>query len=179
MVEQMGGLMATSPVTQSKEPSEASVASVGQTTPRIAIFIVAYNAEATLAKVLMRIPEQVMAKVDEIFVFDDASQDNTFRVGQSLQEDSLAPWSGKLVVHRHPINLMYGGNQRHGYLYAMGVTSTLWCFCMVMVSTPQYARIANAVGKWCRRYGDGFAHALPGPLAAATCHYTNSSATAS
>jgi glycosyltransferase involved in cell wall biosynthesis len=111
--------MATSPVTQSKEPSEASVASVGQTTPRIAIFIVAYNAEATLAKVLMRIPEQVMAKVDEIFVFDDASQDNTFRVGQSLQEDSLAPWSGKLVVHRHPINLMYGGNQRHGYLYAM------------------------------------------------------------
>jgi glycosyltransferase involved in cell wall biosynthesis len=83
---------------------------------RIGILIVAYNAESTLAGVLDRIPEPTMSKVEEIFVFDDASQDETFRVGLSYaQEKSLS----KLTVLRNEKNLGYGGNQKQGYQYAI------------------------------------------------------------
>ena len=36
--------------------------------PRIGILVVAYNAEATLEKVIARIPADVYAKIEEIFV---------------------------------------------------------------------------------------------------------------
>ncbi|HEX5689215.1 MAG TPA: glycosyltransferase family 2 protein [Roseiflexaceae bacterium] len=83
---------------------------------RIGIFIVAYNAETTLAKVLERIPEDVVSKVEEIFVFDDCSQDNTYEVGRSYTDGEAA---AKLTIHRNPVNLMYGGNQKRGYAYAI------------------------------------------------------------
>ncbi len=53
---------------------------------RIMILVVAYNAEATLASVLARIPAAVLAKVEEIVVFDDASQDRTYQVGERYRE---------------------------------------------------------------------------------------------
>ena len=84
--------------------------------PRIAIFIVAYNAEATLGGVIERIPAPIMDKVEEIFVFDDASQDRTSAVGR---EYARRLGAGKLVIHRNPVNLMYGGNQQRGYRYAI------------------------------------------------------------
>ncbi len=83
---------------------------------RIGILVVAYNAEATLGGVIERIPPAIMAKVEEIFVFDDASQDATAAVGREY-EGRLA--AGKLVIHRNPVNLMYGGNQQRGYRYAI------------------------------------------------------------
>ena len=84
---------------------------------RIGILVVAYNAESTLRGVLHRIPENIKSKIDEIFVFDDASQDNTHEVGQSLLEHE--PFGGKLRVFKNSVNLMYGGNQRKGYKYAI------------------------------------------------------------
>jgi glycosyltransferase involved in cell wall biosynthesis len=81
---------------------------------RIGIFIVAYNAETTITKVLARIPGDIVAKVEEIFVFDDCSQDNTYEVGRRYA-DSTA----NLTIHRNPVNLMYGGNQKRGYSYAI------------------------------------------------------------
>lgn len=83
---------------------------------RIAILVVAYNAEATLAGVLDRIPPAIMAKIEEIIVFDDASQDRTFEVGADYQ---VRRQVGKLSLYRNPVNLMYGGNQRQGYAYAI------------------------------------------------------------
>lgn len=83
---------------------------------RIGILVVAYNAEATLGSVIERIPAPIMEKVEEIFVFDDASQDGTIMVGQEY-ERRLG--QGKLVIHRNPVNLMYGGNQQRGYRYAI------------------------------------------------------------
>ena len=83
---------------------------------RIGILVVAYNAESTLQSVLQRIPPAIMAKVEEIFVFDDASHDRTYEVGQESQQD-LGP--DKLRIYRNPVNLMYGGNQRRGYQYAI------------------------------------------------------------
>lgn len=83
---------------------------------RIGIFVIAYNAETTLTTLLERIPADIVAKVEEIFVFDDCSSDNTYEVGRSYT-DGLA--AQKLTVHRNPVNLMYGGNQKRGYAYAI------------------------------------------------------------
>lgn len=84
---------------------------------RIGILVVAYNAESTLQKVLQRIPADVYSKIEEIFVFDDASSDRTYETGRSLMQ---APRGEKLKIFRNPVNLMYGGNQRKGYQYAVG-----------------------------------------------------------
>ena len=83
---------------------------------RIGILIVAYNAESTLRTVLQRIPGSIMDKVEEIFVFDDASQDRTAEVGERYKQ---ATGDDKLSIFRNPVNLMYGGNQRRGYQYAI------------------------------------------------------------
>ncbi len=83
---------------------------------RIGILVVAYNAESTLCSVLDRIPPQIMEKVEEIFVFDDASQDRTVEVGKNYKATTGEP---KLSIFRNPVNLMYGGNQRRGYQYAI------------------------------------------------------------
>ena len=85
--------------------------------PRIGILVVAYNAEATLQKVLQRIPADVYSKIEEIFVFDDASSDRTYEAGRSAMQE---PYGDKLRIFRNPVNLMYGGNQRKGYQYAIG-----------------------------------------------------------
>ena len=92
--------------------------------PRIGILVVAYNAESTLRQVLHRIPADLRTKIEEVFVFDDASQDNTVEVGKQCQEEwrQLADDFGKVpVLHvvKNPVNLMYGGNQKKGYQYAI------------------------------------------------------------
>lgn len=83
---------------------------------RIGILVVAYNAESTLRSVLDRIPCDIRSKIEEVFVFDDASQDRTHEVGLQLQKDFQGT---RLSIFRNPVNLMYGGNQRRGYQYAM------------------------------------------------------------
>lgn len=83
---------------------------------RIAIFIVTYNAAKTLRSVLDRIPESVWNKVEEVFVFDDESQDDTYLVGIGYRE---LRGHTKLSVFRNEKNLGYGGNQIRGYKYAI------------------------------------------------------------
>ena len=84
--------------------------------PRIGVLVVAYNAENTLRSVLHRIPEPIVQKISEIFIFDDASSDNTTNVGNACREELP---HAKITVFRNPVNLMYGGNQARGYMYAM------------------------------------------------------------
>jgi 2-polyprenyl-3-methyl-5-hydroxy-6-metoxy-1,4-benzoquinol methylase len=81
---------------------------------RIGIFIVTYNAVTTLAKVLRRIPDSVWQNVEEIVVFDDASQDATYELAVGLKTLSA---DNKLQVLKHKRNLGYGGNQKAGYRY--------------------------------------------------------------
>jgi glycosyltransferase involved in cell wall biosynthesis len=85
--------------------------------PRIGILVVAYNAESTLRSVLQRIPSPIWDKIEEVFVFDDASQDNTHEIGRQMRAEEA--YGSKLHVFRNPVNLMYGGNQRKGYQYAI------------------------------------------------------------
>ncbi len=84
--------------------------------PRIGIFIIAYNAVNHLVKTINRIPPQVMEDVEEIFVVDDCSRDNTYyaAIGYKHQHNLE-----KLTVHRNEVNQGYGGNQKVGYRYAI------------------------------------------------------------
>jgi 2-polyprenyl-3-methyl-5-hydroxy-6-metoxy-1,4-benzoquinol methylase len=81
---------------------------------RIGILIVAYNAVSTIAKVLKRITPNVWRNVEEVVIFDDASQDPTFELAVGLQSLRHIP---KLKALKNPRNLGYGGNQKAGYRY--------------------------------------------------------------
>jgi glycosyltransferase involved in cell wall biosynthesis/precorrin-6B methylase 2 len=83
---------------------------------RIGIFVIAYNAVNKLSWTIDRIPRDVLDRVDEVFLFDDCSTDNTYyaAVGYKHVKDFA-----KLTVHRNARNLRYGGNQKAGYEYAI------------------------------------------------------------
>lgn len=83
---------------------------------RIAIVVVAYNAEATLVSTLDRIPAEFLAEVDELIICDDASFDDTFGHARAWANRPGAP---KAHVIRHTKNLGYGGNQKAAYQLAI------------------------------------------------------------
>jgi glycosyltransferase involved in cell wall biosynthesis/precorrin-6B methylase 2 len=83
---------------------------------RIGIFVIAYNAVNKLDWTLDRIPAEVWEKVDEVFLFDDCSTDNTYYAAIGYKH---AKTVDKLTVHRNAKNLRYGGNQKAGYDYAI------------------------------------------------------------
>ncbi|NOZ78218.1 MAG: glycosyltransferase [Acidobacteria bacterium] len=83
---------------------------------RVALFIVAYNAEQHLESVIQRVPGQLLPAFDEIFIIDDSSSDSTFQVGLRLVE---AFPQARIRVFRTPFNRGYGGNQKLGYRYAI------------------------------------------------------------
>lgn len=81
---------------------------------RIGILIVTYNALTTLTKVLKRITPHVWNNVEEIAIFDDASQDSTFELAMGMKMMRQLP---KLQILQHTENLGYGGNQKAAYRY--------------------------------------------------------------
>jgi glycosyltransferase involved in cell wall biosynthesis len=83
---------------------------------RVAVFIVAYNAERHIEQVLRRIPSWVAEGLAEIYVIDDHSTDDT--VGAAARVDWPAHYA-PLKIYRTPYNQGYGGNQRLGHLYAI------------------------------------------------------------
>jgi len=84
--------------------------------PRILIFVVAYNAEKTLESVLERIPPELYRDNVEVLVIDDSSTDATFQKGIAAE---TASHGFKITVLRNPENQGYGGNQKLGYRYAI------------------------------------------------------------
>lgn len=83
---------------------------------KIAIFIPCYDAESTIARTIERIPADVKQRVAEIFVVDDCSHDQTYQAALAYQQ---AHPNLRLSVFRNERNLGYGGNQKHGYTYAL------------------------------------------------------------
>lgn len=83
---------------------------------KVALFIVAYNAEKQIEKTLRRIPDWCRPLFAEIFVIDDSSSDATrtraIEAGRAL---GLTNFS----VMKTPANQGYGGNQKIGYAYAI------------------------------------------------------------
>ncbi|MFN2541818.1 MAG: bifunctional glycosyltransferase/class I SAM-dependent methyltransferase [Chthoniobacterales bacterium] len=83
---------------------------------RLLIFIVAYNAETTIEKVLARIPASLHQEDVQVLIIDDSSSDDTFSRGLRYQQRNS---DFKLTVLRSPENQGYGGNQKLGYRYAI------------------------------------------------------------
>ena len=85
---------------------------------RVLVFIVAYNAEKTIARTLTRIPATLAEHYEvEVLVIDDASRDRTFESGRDVHDDGRFPF--KLTVLVNPVNQGYGGNQKLGFHYAI------------------------------------------------------------
>ena len=83
---------------------------------KVAIFVVAFNAESHIESTLKRIPKWVIDELEEIFIIDDKSTDKTIEVVNSIK------WSFEktpLNIFCTPNNQGYGGNQKIGYTYAV------------------------------------------------------------
>jgi glycosyltransferase involved in cell wall biosynthesis len=83
---------------------------------RIGIFVIAYNAVRHLVRTIQRIPPELEVRVEEIFVIDDASSDNTYYAALGYKHEHGLE---KLKVFRNIENQGYGGNQKVGYRYAL------------------------------------------------------------
>jgi len=83
---------------------------------RVLVFVVAYNAESTIEKVLSRIPASLQSESVEVLIIDDSSWDDTFLNGLRFQRQNSA---FKITVLRTLENQGYGGNQKLGYRYAI------------------------------------------------------------
>ena len=84
---------------------------------RLLIFVVAYNAERTIAEVLTRIPAALHHSGVEVLIIDDSSEDKTFEASLPFQESQILGL--KVTVLRTAENQGYGGNQKLGYRYAI------------------------------------------------------------
>ena len=82
---------------------------------RVLIFVVAYEAETTLERVLERVPDSIFAHDTEILVIDDSSKDRTFEAGLRSSRSSRH----RITVLFNSENQGYGGNQKLGYQYAI------------------------------------------------------------
>lgn len=85
---------------------------------RLLVFIVAYNAERTIARTLARIPPALLEEFDvEVLVIDDASNDRTFETGHDVLRAGVLPF--EVTVLTNSVNQGYGGNQKIGFHYAI------------------------------------------------------------
>jgi glycosyltransferase involved in cell wall biosynthesis len=84
---------------------------------RLLILIVAYRAEATLQRVLERIPPSMFQTFEcAVLVVDDASDDRTFEIGRAYRDSHPEM---PMTVLRNNYNQGYGGNQKVGYAFAI------------------------------------------------------------
>lgn len=81
---------------------------------RVAILVVAYNAEAHIRDTLSRVPPSLLPHLASIYVFDDRSTDRTTDEARRLQAGIPG-----LEVFTTPFNQGYGGNQKLGFDYAI------------------------------------------------------------
>lgn len=76
--------------------------------PKVVVVMPAYNAQDTIEKTWREVVAHDI--VDLVIVVDDASKDDTMKRAQGLP---------KVIAHRHPANLGYGGNQKTCYRLAL------------------------------------------------------------
>lgn len=99
---------------ESSPPSlpEHELAQLGKVT----IYVPAYNAAATLPRVLDRIPADIRDKVHEILIVDNHSTDDTQGVAAEYRESKGVD---NLKIIRNEKNLGYGGSQKLAYRRAI------------------------------------------------------------
>lgn len=86
--------------------------------PRLLVFIPAYNASSTIAWVLERIPDTLASSFDvHVLVLDDASADDTAQRASAYFVEHERPFEYTILAN--PQNRGYGGNQKLGYTFAI------------------------------------------------------------
>ena len=95
--------------------------------PKVVITMPAYQAERTLERTVLAIPEGV---ADELILVDDASRDGTAELARTLG----------LQVDVHPENRGYGGNQKSCYRLALDADADI-----VVLLHPDYQYEPKAV----------------------------------
>ncbi|MGB1841070.1 MAG: glycosyltransferase family 2 protein, partial [Longimicrobiales bacterium] len=99
--------------TSAPSPDEFATALEVARAQRVAVFVVAFNAESLIRDTLRRIPEALRECLTSIYVIDDSSRDETVDMARTLRAEIPI-----LDVFRTPYNQGYGGNQKLGYQYA-------------------------------------------------------------
>lgn len=99
--------------TSAPSPDEFAAALEVARSQRVAVFVVAFNAESLIRDTLRRIPEALRECLTSIYVIDDSSRDETVDMARTLRAEIP-----NLDVFRTPYNQGYGGNQKLGYQYA-------------------------------------------------------------
>lgn len=91
--------------------------SLGVNFPKFGILVLTYNASQLIEKTLNRIPEGLWQFIEEVFVFDDCSPDDTYGVLEEIIKTH--PHKDKITITKNQTNQRYGGNQKLGYSYAL------------------------------------------------------------
>lgn len=97
-------------------PSTPSNAFSSDTLGKVVIYVPAYNAAATLPRVLDRIPADIRSNVHEILVVDNHSEDDTYLVAAGYRQTKGLY---NLQIIRNERNLGYGGSQKLAYRRAV------------------------------------------------------------
>jgi glycosyltransferase involved in cell wall biosynthesis len=85
---------------------------------KLLIYIVAFNHEKFISKLLNRVPKDLSDKYNvEILINDDYSSDATFKKGLEYIKNTNNNF--KFKIFSNPVNQGYGGNQKIGYHYAI------------------------------------------------------------
>ncbi len=83
---------------------------------RVALFVIAYQAEEHIDAVIRRVPDWVKRALAEIYMIDDDSDDKTVTIAKNARTTTDCPI---FYVNKTPYNQGYGGNQKLGYRYAL------------------------------------------------------------
>ncbi len=113
---------------------------------RVVVVMPAYNAAQTLKQTY----DEVMAQdiVDEVIVVDDFSKDDTVAVAKTLP---------RTVVHSHPRNRGYGGNQKTCYRLALAAGADV-----VIMVHPDYQYTPQLLPAMASMIGNGLYHCVLG-----------------
>ncbi len=115
-------------------------------TQKVVVVMPAYNAAQTLRKTY----DEVMAQgiVDLVIIVDDHSRDETVAIARTFPH---------AIVHQHPVNLGYGGNQKSCYRIAMENEGDI----IIMVH-PDYQYTPKLIPAMASMIGNGLYHCVLG-----------------
>ena len=83
---------------------------------KVALYIIAYEAEKHIGQVLKRIPKNIVNRLAQIYLIDDSSKDKTIKTSIT---SAKALGINNFKAMKTPFNQGYGGNQKIGYRYAI------------------------------------------------------------
>jgi glycosyltransferase involved in cell wall biosynthesis len=113
---------------------------------KVIVVMPAYNAARTLKKT----HDEVLAQeiVDLVIVVDDSSSDQTVTIASTLPHT---------IVHQHPANLGYGGNQKSCYRLALDHGGDI-----IIMIHPDYQYTPQLIPAMASMIGNGLYHCVLG-----------------